>query len=203
MDPALEEASQVIGASRWRTMWRVTLPLVAPGVLGAAIFVFAEMLGSFSAALVLGTPARFYVITTAIYQFVSQYPPRIPACRGDGRVAVRRDVRDAVASTGGSPRAGAIVTVTGKAFRPRAHGHGTAALGAVRRRARSMCSCPPCCRSRRWPSRPCRSCRCPSRRLRQLHARQFPPGAVAQRRALAMWNSADPRRCHGDDRRRR
>ena len=55
MDPALEEASQVLGASRLRTMLRITLPLVLPGVLGAAIFVFAEMLGSFSAALVLGT----------------------------------------------------------------------------------------------------------------------------------------------------
>ncbi|MFW1582115.1 ABC transporter permease subunit, partial [Vibrio parahaemolyticus] len=64
MDPSLEEASQVMGAGRFRTMMLVTLPLVAPGVLGAAIFVFAEMLGSFSAALVLGTPSRFYVITT-------------------------------------------------------------------------------------------------------------------------------------------
>jgi iron(III) transport system permease protein len=35
-------------------------------VLGAAIFVFAEMLGSFAVALVLGTPNRYYVITTAI-----------------------------------------------------------------------------------------------------------------------------------------
>ena len=55
MDPALEEASQIMGASRLRTMLRVTLPLVVPGVLGAAIFVFAEMLGSFAVALVLGT----------------------------------------------------------------------------------------------------------------------------------------------------
>src|SRR5205823_8184511 len=78
MDPSLEEASQVIGAGRLRTMLRVTLPLVAPCVLGAAIYVFAEMLGSFAAALVLGTPNRFYVITTAIYQLVSQYPPRLP-----------------------------------------------------------------------------------------------------------------------------
>src|SRR5712671_7940844 len=76
MDPALEEASQVIGAGRLRTMLRVTLPLVLPGVLGAAIFVFAEMLGSFAAALVLGMPSRYYVITTAIYQLVQQYPPK-------------------------------------------------------------------------------------------------------------------------------
>lgn len=118
MDPSLEEASQVMGAGRFRTMMRVTLPLVAPGVLGAAIFVFAEMLGSFSAALVLGTPSRFYVITTAIFQLISQYPPRIPlaAAMGVSLFAImflmlylyRR------VTTGRS-----FVTISGKAFRPR------------------------------------------------------------------------------------
>src|SRR3954449_13601924 len=118
MDPALEEASQVIGASRLRTMLRITLPLVIPGVLGAAIFVFAEMLGSFAAALVLGLPNRYYVITTAIYQLVQQYPPKIQiaAAMGVSLFAVmffmlflyRRIVM-----------AGSYVTITGKAFRPR------------------------------------------------------------------------------------
>ena len=118
MDPALEEASQVIGASRLGTMLRVTLPLVIPGVLGAAIFVFAEMLGSFAVALVLGTPNRYYVITTAIYQLIQQYPPRIQiaAAMGTSLFAVmflmlflyRRIVT-----------AGSYVTITGKAFRPR------------------------------------------------------------------------------------
>jgi iron(III) transport system permease protein len=118
MDPALEEASQVIGASRLRTMLRITLPLVIPGVLGAAIFVFAEMLGSFAAALVLGLPSRYYVITTAIYQMVQQYPPKtqVAAAMGVSLFAVmffmlflyRRIVM-----------AGSYVTITGKAFRPR------------------------------------------------------------------------------------
>jgi iron(III) transport system permease protein len=118
MDPALEEASQIIGASRLRTMLRITLPLVVPGVLGAAIFVFAEMLGSFAAALVLGLPSRYYVITTAIYQLVQQYPPKIQiaAAMGVSLFAVmffmlflyRRIVM-----------AGSYVTITGKAFRPR------------------------------------------------------------------------------------
>ena len=118
MDPALEEASQVMGASRWRTMWRVTLPLVAPGVLGAAIFVFAEMLGSFSVALVLGTPARFYVITTAIYHFVSQYPPRIPlaAAMGVSLFAVMFVMLWLYRRITSSK---SFVTVSGKAFRPR------------------------------------------------------------------------------------
>jgi iron(III) transport system permease protein len=119
MDPSLEAARQVIGAGRWRTMIRITLPLVAPGVLGAAVYVFAEMLGSFTAALVLGSPSRFYVVTTAIYQLVSQYPPRMPLAAAMGvslfaamfitRFAYRR-------ITAGR----SYVTVGGKAFRPRA-----------------------------------------------------------------------------------
>ena len=56
-------------ASKLRTMLTVTLPLVMPGVLGATLFVFAEMLGSFAAALVIGIPARIYVIATAIWDF--------------------------------------------------------------------------------------------------------------------------------------
>jgi len=118
MDPSLEEASQVVGASRWRTMLRVTLPLVAPGVLGAAIFVFAEMLGSFSAALVLGTPARFYVITTAIYQLVSQYPPRFPlaAAMGVSLFAVMFVMLFVYRRITMSR---SYVTISGKAFRPR------------------------------------------------------------------------------------
>jgi len=118
MDPSLEEASQVIGASRLRTMLRITLPLVVPGVLGAAVFVFAEMLGSFAVALVLGTPNRYYVITTAIYQLIQQYPPRVQvaAAMGVSLFAVmflmlfvyRRIIT-----------AGSYATITGKAFRPR------------------------------------------------------------------------------------
>src|SRR6266404_5170613 len=118
MDPAMEEASQVLGAGRMRTMLRITLPLVLPGVLGATVFVFAEMLGSFSAALVLGLPNRFYVVTTAMYQLVSQYPPRFPtaAAMGVSLFAVMFAmvwIYRRIISTG------TYVTITGKAFRPR------------------------------------------------------------------------------------
>lgn len=118
MDPSLEEASQVIGGGRMRTMLRVTLPLVAPGVLGAGIYVFAEMLGSFAAALVLGTPNRFYVITTAIYQLVSQYPPRLPLAASMG-VSLFAVMFVMVFLYRRITRGRSYVTVTGKAFRPR------------------------------------------------------------------------------------
>ena len=75
MDPALEESARVMGASKLRTTLTVTLPLVLPGVLGATLFVFAEMLGSFAAALVLGIPGRIYVVTTSIWSTVEAFPP--------------------------------------------------------------------------------------------------------------------------------
>lgn len=118
IDPSLEEASQVIGSSRFSTMMRITLPLVAPGVLGALVYVFAEMLGSFSAALVLGTPDRFYVLTTAIFLMVTQYPPRIPMAAAMGVILfavmflMTYAYRKMIAGR-------SYVTVSGKAFRPR------------------------------------------------------------------------------------
>ena len=118
MDPALEEASQVVGASRLRTMLRVTLPLVVPGVLGATVFVFAEMLGSFSAALVLGLPSRFYVVTTAMYQLVSQYPPRFPTAAAMG-VSLFTIMFALIWLYRRIVGRGHYATITGKAFRPR------------------------------------------------------------------------------------
>ena len=119
MDPALEESARVLGAGKWRVMLTVTLPLVLPGVAGAAVFVFAEMLGSFAAAFVLGIPARFVVITTAIWQAVTMYPSDYgrAAALGIGLFAVMfltlSLYRVAI-------RHGHFATITGKAFRPRA-----------------------------------------------------------------------------------
>jgi iron(III) transport system permease protein len=118
MDPSLEESSQVLGAGKLETMLRVTLPLVAPAVAGASIFVFAEMLGSFSAAAILGMPERFFVVTTAIWTLVVRFPPDFPLAAAMGlslfvvmlamMYCYRRVMRSAT-----------YVTITGKAFRPR------------------------------------------------------------------------------------
>ena len=119
MDPALEESSRVLGAGKLHTALRVTLPMVAPGVVSATIFVFAEMLGSFAAAFVLGVPGRFYVVTTAIWEATLSYPPEYGRAAAMGlslflvmlvmlflaRLVLRR---------------GNYATITGKGFRPRA-----------------------------------------------------------------------------------
>jgi iron(III) transport system permease protein len=118
MDPALEESARVIGASKFRTMLTVTLPLVMPGVLGATLFVFAEMLGSFAAALVIGIPARIYVITTAIWDSTLAYPPDYGRASAMGLAlfvvmfAMLTFYRRIIGR-------GSYATITGKAFRPR------------------------------------------------------------------------------------
>jgi iron(III) transport system permease protein len=118
MDPALEESARVIGASKLRTALTVTLPLVMPGVLGATLFVFAEMLGSFAAALVIGIPARVYVITTAIWDSALSYPPAYGRASAMGLAlfvvmfAMLTFYRWMVGR-------GSFATITGKAFRPR------------------------------------------------------------------------------------
>jgi iron(III) transport system permease protein len=118
MDPALEESARVMGASKFRTMLTVTLPLVMPGVLGATLFVFAEMLGSFAAALVIGIPARIYVITTAIWDSTLSYPPDYGRASAMGLMlfvvmfAMLSFYRWRI-------NKGSFATITGKAFRPR------------------------------------------------------------------------------------
>jgi len=118
MDPALEESSRVLGGSKLRTMVRITLPLVTPAVLGATVFVFAEMLGSFAAALVLGIPARYYVITTAIYESTFSYPPNYAKASAMG-LALFAVMFVTLSFYRRIVTRGVHTTITGKAFRPR------------------------------------------------------------------------------------
>ena len=119
MDPALEESARVMGASKLRTALTVTLPLVMPGVLGAMLFVFAEMLGSFAAALVIGIPARIYVITTSIWESTLSYPPDYGRAAAMG-LALFVVMFGMLTFYRWMVRRGSFATITGKAFRPRA-----------------------------------------------------------------------------------
>jgi iron(III) transport system permease protein len=132
MDPALEEGSRVLGAGKLRTMLKITLPLVIPGVLGAAVFVFAEMLGSFAAALVLGMPAHFFVITTAIWEMTLSYPPDYGRASALG-VSLFAIMFVMLALYRWIVRRGNYATITGKGFRPRTMdmGRGTYVLAGL------------------------------------------------------------------------
>jgi iron(III) transport system permease protein len=118
MDPSLEESSRVLGAGKLRTALRITLPLVAPGVLSATIFVFAEMLGSFAAAFVLGIPGRFYVVTTEIWQATLSFPPDYGRAAAMG-LSLFGVMLITLTLARFVLKHGTYTTITGKAFRPR------------------------------------------------------------------------------------
>ncbi|MBN9486607.1 MAG: iron ABC transporter permease [Alphaproteobacteria bacterium] len=119
MDPALEESARVMGASKLRTTLTVTLPMVMPGVMGATLFVFAEMLGSFAAALVIGIPGRIYVITTAIWDSTLAFPPDYGRASAMG-LALFIVMFGMLTFYRRMISRGSFATITGKAFRPRA-----------------------------------------------------------------------------------
>jgi putative spermidine/putrescine transport system permease protein len=50
----LEDAAEIHGASRWRVMWRVVLPLSLPGGVAGALIVFNLAMGAFTSAALLG-----------------------------------------------------------------------------------------------------------------------------------------------------
>lgn len=47
MNPRYEEAARDLGANEWRTFWRVTFPLILPGVLAGALLAFTISLDDF------------------------------------------------------------------------------------------------------------------------------------------------------------
>jgi iron(III) transport system permease protein len=71
----LEHASAMLGASRWRTVRRVTLPMVTPALLAGAIMAFLQAMTQFGTPAILALPANFHVITTKIWSYFS-YPPK-------------------------------------------------------------------------------------------------------------------------------
>jgi spermidine/putrescine transport system permease protein len=54
LDPALLEAAADLGSKPWSTLWRVTVPLCAPGIRAAAILVFVPCLGTYLTSDLLG-----------------------------------------------------------------------------------------------------------------------------------------------------
>ena len=70
MDPSLEEASRVAGASPLKTLCKVTLPLMLPSVIAGGVLVFINAASSFGIPAMIGMPAQIEVLTTRIVTYV-------------------------------------------------------------------------------------------------------------------------------------
>lgn len=63
----LHQAARTLGASRWRTFWRITLPMLRPALRRGMAFAAATALGEFAVTLFLSRP-EWSTLTTLVYQ---------------------------------------------------------------------------------------------------------------------------------------
>jgi iron(III) transport system permease protein len=80
VSPSMEEASQTLRASRWRTFRTVTWPLIRPGLASAFLISFIESMADFANPLVIG--GNYNVLSTDIFFAV------VGAAHDQGRAAV-------------------------------------------------------------------------------------------------------------------
>jgi thiamine transport system permease protein len=71
LDHRAADAARTLGASRWRTWWRVTLPALRPAVVASTVIVFLFSFTSFGVILILGGPGTA-TIETEIHRVTVQ-----------------------------------------------------------------------------------------------------------------------------------
>ncbi len=74
----MEEAANILGCGRMRTVFRITLPLATPAILGGAIVVFLDTVALFGTPAIIALPARIKVMTLQLWQFF-EFPVRAEA----------------------------------------------------------------------------------------------------------------------------
>lgn len=69
--PEYERAAATLGASRWQRLWHVTIPMLAPGVVSAALMVFAFVFAAFETPFILGRPYPAMLSVVAQRRYLS------------------------------------------------------------------------------------------------------------------------------------
>lgn len=75
IDSSIEESAYMSGASSGRTLFRITLPVLAPGLMGVGLLMAIKSLEPFEVPFLLGMPSRIGVFTSEIYAALTFTPP--------------------------------------------------------------------------------------------------------------------------------
>jgi iron(III) transport system permease protein len=122
MDPNLEHAAYVSGASTWTVVTRVVLPLMRPAILAAAVFMLIVCLVVFDVPGTIGMPVRIFVVSSLVYVWAAESPTGLPLY---GRIAALAMMFVVILIALGvvyqllSLQGQRFATVSGKGFRPR------------------------------------------------------------------------------------
>ncbi len=121
MDPMLEEAAAMSGASPRSTLGKVTLRLMLPGLIAVVIYQAMTALEVFEVPGILGLPANIFVFSTKIYTILHSVVS-IPAY-GQANALAMIYVVIAIAATWFYARiiskSERFTIITGKGYRPR------------------------------------------------------------------------------------
>jgi iron(III) transport system permease protein len=77
LNPSLEEAARICGASPMKTLFRVTLPAIKQAIINAAIIVLIFAISFFSVPIVIGTGAGIDLLSVRIYRLLYAYPSQL------------------------------------------------------------------------------------------------------------------------------
>jgi iron(III) transport system permease protein len=77
IDAHLEECGEVLGASRFAILRRITFPIVLPALISSFILTFSRALGTFGTPYFLGAPVRYFTLSTTIYSNIVNRTPAV------------------------------------------------------------------------------------------------------------------------------
>jgi iron(III) transport system permease protein len=133
-DPALEHAAEISGASRWRVLRTITLPLATPAILAAALLAFILTIEAFEVPALLGTPGGVRVLSTAIYASVNDIFPDYGAASAMSTLLMLLTIAGVFVYQRVTARSQRFATMSGKGYRPermRLRGRARWGAGAV------------------------------------------------------------------------
>jgi iron(III) transport system permease protein len=119
MNPELEEAGLVSGASMFTVMRRITLPILRPTIFAAWIIFFIYSLGALSVPLLIGMPAKIFLFSTEIYLATRRIPTDLNLASAYSLLFLFVTVVGIYAYRKSTADAARFVTVTGRAYNPR------------------------------------------------------------------------------------
>jgi iron(III) transport system permease protein len=119
MDPSLEEASDALGAGQLTTLYRITLQVLRPSILGAMIYVLISAMESFEIPGVIGMRAGIQVLAFKIYLAKQESPPDYGMLSTLAILLLAISALLIVAYSKFSRDAERYATITGKGYRPK------------------------------------------------------------------------------------
>ncbi|MCW2760690.1 MAG: transporter permease [Marmoricola sp.] len=123
LDPSMDEAARVAGASNWTVARRITFPLAKPAFLASGLLLIVRAIESFETPVLLGMPAGIWVFTSRIWSKMTQYPYDLGAASVDAVVLLLIAIVGVVLHNWYARRGGekSLQTIGGKGFsiRPR------------------------------------------------------------------------------------